>query len=166
MELEPIFPDAYICRCNIYSLESKIAESIVHYTKVIEIKPLYTEYYMNIVLAYSKTVKLDEAHFTKLIDLDAQNLQAYIQRATIYVTLNKYTEAITDYSSFIDINSNDQLIYYSRGRLYTEIQQISKAIADYSKAIEIHPLYINAYYNRANVYQQIGKFEEAICDYS
>ena len=75
------------------------------------------------------------AAFTEAIQLDPNNIDAYMGRAEAYKALQKYEEATSDYSTVIE-KTTDQpytqaLAYQGRADLYEQTEEWAKAESDY-----------------------------------
>lgn len=88
--------------------------------------------------------------FTKALHIDPENDIAYSLRASIYYSIAKYDEAITDWSKAIDCRKNDNRDapfsghsvslssnYYNRGSLYKMQGKYDLTVADFTKAAEL-----------------------------
>ncbi|MFT4015432.1 MAG: tetratricopeptide repeat protein [Agriterribacter sp.] len=113
---------------------------------------------------------------SKAIEKKPEYSGAYFERAYAYDKLQKYEQAIADYTKAIEcdkyweITSNLGLGYFYRGLSYYSIQpqqkeNITKALEDWTKSIEINPNDPNTYLNRGLAYQFLRNFEKAITDY-
>ena len=84
-------------------------------------------------------------HFTRAIDSNATNGQAYLLRAKCMKAVQDYDKAITDYSKAIELNANDAEALLSRAYCYEQKQDWDAAISDCTAAIEIQPEDDHAY---------------------
>ena len=75
--------------------------------------------------------------YSKAIELDENNKDAYENRGIAYLTLEDYTKAIDDFSKIIELDANDKSGYAGRGVAYLGINDCTKAIEDLTKAIEL-----------------------------
>ena len=53
--------------------------------------------------------------------------------------LEKYSEAIADFTKVIELDPKNALAYYNRGAAKFALNKYSEAMADYTKAIELDP---------------------------
>lgn len=79
--------------------------------------------------------------FTEAIQLDPNNIDAYMGRAEAYKALQKYEEAADDYSTVIE-KTTDQpytqaLAYQGRADLYEQTEEWAKAESDYSAILPL-----------------------------
>lgn len=75
------------------------------------------------------------AAFTEAIQLDPNNIDAYMGRAEAYKALQKYEEATSDYSTVIEKTADQPytqaLAYQGRADLYEQTEEWAKAECDY-----------------------------------
>jgi Flp pilus assembly protein TadD, contains TPR repeats len=100
------------------------------------------------------------------INLNSNDIIAYLDLGISYHKLEKYNEAIKNYSFVINFNSIDPVAYHNRGLAYAELGEQLEAINDYTMAIELDPNFSSAYHNRGLAYAELGKQLEAINDYT
>ncbi len=89
------------------------------------------------------------ANFTKAIEVNPRDEDAYIFRGDAWFNKGDYECAIADYSKAIEINPRFALAYCWRGEAWGHKGDYDRAIADFNKALEIDPRYANAYNNLA-----------------
>ena len=106
------------------------------------------------------------ADFTKVIQLDPQDVGAYNTRGIIYGTQEKLDLAFTDFTKAIQLNPQFADAYNDRGNAYGNLGNDSLAMADYSKTIQLDPQNANVYVNRGTSYIKQEKYDLAIADYS
>jgi tetratricopeptide (TPR) repeat protein len=77
--------------------------------------------------------------------------------------LEKYSEAIADFSKALSIDSNSAFIYTGRAWTYYEMKNYDKALEDVSTALRIEPDEIEYTLDcRSNIYRELGRYDEAI----
>lgn len=76
-------------------------------------------------------------NYTQAIYLDRHYLEAYLNRANVYVKLERLELAIEDYTRAIEIDPHIIAIYQHRGIAYSKNNQRYRAIADWQRAIEL-----------------------------
>ena len=77
--------------------------------------------------------------FSKAIELDPQNADAYDLRASAYVRTGYNKRALSDYNNLIKLCPNDACAYSARGFVYYDLGQDNEASADFKKASELNP---------------------------
>ena len=110
------------------------------------------QYYFQAGLYFLKENKLDKAirEFSKVIYIHPHTFQAYLFRGEILLDLEKYEDAIRDFSVLIQHTPSAQA-YQSRGFAYAQQQQWEPAISDFQASIEIEPQNPQHYFNLGNV---------------
>ena len=76
--------------------------------------------------------------YSKVIELDPLNVQAYKERGSYYFTVQNYNEAISDFTKIIEILPNDS-IYFIRGLAKYKLKNNVGAISDFNKSLKINP---------------------------
>ena len=108
------------------------------------------------------------AAFKKAAQLEARyapNLSSALQqRASVYVSQKKFSEAIADYSDALKVKSNDPDIFERRAYAEMQLKDYDKALHDYNEAIKLSPEEPKYYQVRALIYQTKGDFKAALAD--
>jgi len=105
------------------------------------------------------------AVWTKAIEIDSKDVNAYCNRGNAWYDKGDYDKAIADWTKVIKIDSKHAIAYYNRGNAWASKGNHSKAIADYTKAIEIEPKHAFAYGNRGLAWGEKGDYDKAIADF-
>jgi len=107
--------------------------------------------------------------FSKAIELEPQHVRALNLRAWMYYMLDRYEEALADYTTIITMDSvgRDDLLesLEERGNLLRTMGLYPEAIADYTTAIVLAPEKQNIYVSRGLTYEWLEQYQEAIADY-
>jgi len=109
------------------------------------------------IAAFKRAAQLDEHYAPNL----ASALQ---QRASVYVSQQKFQEAIADYSEALKVKSNDPEIFERRAYAEMQLKDYDKALHDYNEAIKLSPEEPKYYQVRALIYQTKGDFKAALAD--
>ncbi|MEI6609266.1 MAG: tetratricopeptide repeat protein [Deltaproteobacteria bacterium] len=107
--------------------------------------------------------------FSKALELNPQEEEAYNSRGISYEVLGNHQQAINNFSQYIKINPRDVAPYFNRGNVYRELGNYQQAIKDYSKAIELESDAdsLSFYYSlRGAAYGKLKNNQQAIKDYS
>ncbi len=104
--------------------------------------------------------------YSKAIEINPSNSEAYLNRGLPKHKLGDYRGAIQDYSKSIEINPSISKGYFMRGFAKQYLEDYRGAIQDYDKAIEINPSNSDAYSNRGFAKKELGNYRGAIQDYS
>ena len=112
---------------------------------------------------YKKAI---QDYTTEILKSKAVTPRTYNNRAYCYTKLEKYVEAIADYTKTIEMDSANLHAIHNRGLSYMKIQEYEKAIQDFISVIKLDEGNANAYFNRGCCYDAIREFELSIQDYS
>lgn len=104
--------------------------------------------------------------YNKVYELsNGENIEAIINLALIYDSLEKPENAKEYYQKALNIDNNEERAYYGLATIYDDDGKYEEAIDLYNKAIYINPNYYAAYFFLANAYDVSGKKSLAIKTY-
>jgi tetratricopeptide (TPR) repeat protein len=107
--------------------------------------------------------------FTRAIELNPQHVKAYNLRAWMYYMLDRYEEALADYTAIIHMESveQDDLLeaFEERGNLLCEMNLYAEAIADYTEAIRLDPEKQDNYERRERALESLAATGADISEY-
>jgi tetratricopeptide (TPR) repeat protein len=103
--------------------------------------------------------------FTKAIEIDSKNDDAYYNRGFSKSKLGDYRGAIADYTKAIEIDSKNDVAYYNRGIAKGSLEDYRGAIADFTKSIEILPRN-QSYTLRGSAKSELEDYRGAITDFT
>ena len=106
------------------------------------------------------------SEYTKAIELDPKNAEAYNNRGAAYNDSDQFDKAISDCSKAIELNPKLAEAYCNRGMAYNNTGQPIKAISDCTHAIVLNTKLAGAYCNRAIAYKNLGQADKALSDYA
>jgi serine/threonine-protein kinase len=106
------------------------------------------------------------AAYTKVIEINPRDVDAYMNIGLAKISLQDYAGAIAAYSKAIEINPQDSNSYVNRGFSKTRLSDYIGAIDDFNKAIEFNPKDAIAYFNRGYAKTRLQDFHGAIVDCS
>jgi tetratricopeptide (TPR) repeat protein len=109
------------------------------------------------IAAFKRAAQLEERYGPNL----ASALQ---QRASVYVSQQKFQEAIADYSEALKVKSNDPDIFERRAYAEMQLKDYDKALHDYNEAIKLSPEEPKYYQVRALIHQTKNNFKAAMAD--
>lgn len=166
-----MYPDATLCNCNLaYGelLNFDFENSILHYTKTLQLDSSYVEAYNGRGQAYFMVKKFPQAFsdFDNAIKAGIITPKLFLNRGKCHVILNRPAEAIPDLARSIELEPKNEETYYFKAVAEEKTGNTEQAVADYSKAIALRSGYIEALVNRGLLYAKAQRNEEAIADYS
>jgi len=111
--------------------------------------------------------------FDQAIALDPTDAFYFSWRATAYMGLKRYHEAIKDLTAGLKVDPKKANLYVARARAYQYLKMDELAVADLSRAIELeepaeglHDLLVAEDLSlRAFSYERLGKYELALADW-
>ena len=165
------YPEAPLCNCNLaYDelLNLDYQNSVLHYTKALELDPTYVESYNGRGQAYFQLNKFPEAFsdFDNAIKAGIVTPKLFLNRGKCHVILSRPAEAIPDLAQSIELEPRNPETYYFKAVAEGKTGNLPAALQDYSKAIELNPRYIEALVNRGLMQFNEKHFDEAIADYT
>jgi tetratricopeptide (TPR) repeat protein len=84
-----------------------------------------------------KDFKAAKSDFDRTLQLDSKNTSAYYSRATVYVSEQKYKEALPDLDKTIELNPSFPNALTLRGQIRAQTENIEGACKDFQQAKEI-----------------------------
>ena len=105
------------------------------------------------------------ADFDHAIEIDPQNVGAFVNRAICKQAKDDHLGAIADWDRALELKPDDGGWYVNRGIVKETIADYDGALADYNRAVEAEPDYEVAYIARAYIKANQGDYEGAIADY-
>ena len=104
--------------------------------------------------------------FSRAIEKDSNDVEAYNLRGRAYTQQKNYEKAFEDFDKAIDLNPDYAEAFFNRGKLYNQRELYEDAHDDFDEAIRLNPDYAEAFFNRGSVYYQQGLFEDALTDFN
>jgi tetratricopeptide (TPR) repeat protein len=111
-------------------------------------------------------IPFDDAvlHFSKRIERNPDDREAFRARSLVLMAQHKLEEAIADFTVLIEQDPNDGTVWNDRGRAWMLLGHADAAIADYTSAIELRP-YAVYFNNRAIAWEDKGEYAKAADDW-
>ena len=106
------------------------------------------------------------ASFSKALEAEPNNSDAYLGRAKSYTAKGDHDHAIADYTKSIGIEPGNASVYRKRADAYRAKGAHDNAITDYSKAIEIDPKNALGYFFRGVSYNAKKDSDRAVADFT
>ncbi|WP_237228918.1 tetratricopeptide repeat protein [Rubinisphaera sp. JC750] len=115
----------------------------------------------------SKVVSQSEAieYFSDLIKNDPTNREDLYARAMVWLSIDKYDEAIADFTRRIEIKQ-EYRDFNERGYCWMMKGEMDKAIQDFDMAVELAPKEASMRLNRGLAHQRAGNRNRALQDFS
>jgi protein O-mannosyl-transferase len=118
--------------------------------------------------------KNSETLWSRVLQHEPWNTEAYNNRASYYYDLGEYEKALADYDSALRVQpslgpahaSKRRSAYFNdRAVTYVRLGRYAEALADESQAISLRPTEASNYFNRGNIYFLAGHYPEARDDF-
>ena len=150
IELDPDNAYAYNNRGIVLASTGNIFAALNDFNKAIQLYPGYSEAYFNRGLMYHRTFKpllIDEQegyrkameNYSMAISINSTYINAYSNRAMVYVFQEKYTSAFKDFSKILELDPNQAEAYFNRGLVKNMIGDSDGANKDFRNATELEP---------------------------
>ena len=135
-------------------------------TAVIDEHPAYPMAYLVRGTAYRRCGKYDRAvaDLNRVIEFDAQNADAFTQRAFAYQQSEREgtsEQILADASRAIELDSSNALAFLVRGKEHTNGGDFEVAMADLEEALRLNPSSYSALANRGMVHFFLDRVEAA-----
>ncbi len=110
--------------------------------------------------------RYDEAivEYTRSINLQPRNPDAYLGRAYAYQQLRQYDNALADYTRATEVDPKDPHTFLARGLFYDFLGKPQQAIEDYNRALTLNQSFADAYYYRGVSWEKLGNSQSAVED--
>jgi Tfp pilus assembly protein PilF len=99
--------------------------------------------------------------YTKVIEKNPKNENAFRERGSCYMELNKFDESLADYNKAIEMDPSDGLAYENRGILYSLKKMNTEALADFKSAIRLDSCCATAYCSCGTLMLGMNKYDDA-----
>ncbi len=104
-------------------------------------------------------------YYSRVLALDADHLNAYLQRGFCNSILKDYKAAVKDFSAVIQRKSDHLWAYTSRGSAYNKLGRHAEAMSDFDRVIALDPRNEEAYNNRGWAKKAMGDAKGACKDW-
>lgn len=105
-----------------------------------------------------------EVHITLYGQQPKSDAILYNNRGLLLLTLQRYDEALHDFTRAIEIYPGFALAYENRGHVHRSLQLYEAAMGDYLQAIKLEPEKAGAYLARGTLYAELYQYKNALAD--
>jgi tetratricopeptide (TPR) repeat protein len=151
--------------------EKKLSDGVSAFEAALRVEP--THYWSMVWLGYCLTASgsADDRTsavrvFTGCILKRPDHAHIYFSRASSYRNLQRYDEAIADYTKAIALDPKRSRVWNGRAGAFFNQHRYREALADSSKAIELDLESWSAWCDRGDAYNSLGEEDKALSDYS
>jgi Tfp pilus assembly protein PilF len=175
----------YLSRARQHSMNHEYEAQLDDLNHAVELDSTLAEAFMERGNLYSMNLPKERggekqavADYTRCLEIKPNDASARWNRATYYVQLRQYDEAIADWTIYItgDTDFSHELegktksiagAYLWRGHTFQMyLHDYSKAIADYSAAMQLNQNIEDAHRLRGQCYESLGETEKAQQDFA
>ncbi len=114
--------------------------------------------YLAAIEQYSRYIELHE-------DSPQYAVPALNNRGSVYLILDRYQNAIDDFTRAAQLDPNVSLTYINRGNVYAQMGKVQESIKDYTHAVDLDESNGLAYSNRGLAWSSLKRFDMAITDF-
>lgn len=170
LKLEPDNYQANQLKATHLLNEESYAEALTQLVKL-ESHPQKEENYKSLSLMSKAALKANDKNrallaLTKIIALDNNNAQAYLDRAKVYASQKSYKKAIGDAGNAIKADSKLASAYVARAKYHNLAGNLISSKNDYHKALSLDPNSIDANLAIAKNHAQSGNHASAMEHFS
>jgi zinc protease len=105
------------------------------------------------------------ADYTKALETNPEDHQAYYGRGVSRRLLRDDTGAIADFTKCLELNPKANNAFIERGKLLLNRRDFNRALADFTAAIELYPKLSVGYYYRGLTYEGLENSAQAFSDF-
>jgi tetratricopeptide (TPR) repeat protein len=119
-------------------------------------------------------LKLDELHhvgiryLTRAIAADTNFVQAYALRASAFLDVKDYRQALRDFNRALELKPDhdlERLVHNDRALARMQLHQYAAAVTDLTRSIALGcDTSCNSYENRTDAYMKLGDYPRALAD--
>jgi tetratricopeptide (TPR) repeat protein len=167
--LKPKSYSAYFAQASIYIFQEKYDHALKELNKAIALDPDEGVAYVGRGFIYTLEKKRNTARaiedFSQVISKGGPwRPMAHLNRASVYMSMQRYGEAIADYNKAIENNPSNARAHLGRGMARAFQRQYENAIGDVDQAIALNPKAPDAYYVRGMIYMETGNWPMSVPD--
>ena len=167
LEINPFLPKVYYCRGYAYRLLGEMEKSTEDFKKSLEFDPNNINTNCLVIENLIRQDSISEALSASNVLLEEypKNLNGYILRSQIYLTLQDTTLAIADLDTAIVHNKLADLPYAIRGMVKYSQKEYDAAINDLNQAIRLNLFRADYFGNRAIIRMNTNDIRGAMQDF-
>ena len=140
--IDPSSIRAYDARAKTYNLTGQYQKAIADYSKLQALDVRHAGIYLdNRAYSYRKIGNYGNAikDISEAISRDPKVPLLYLDRAAIFIELNRHREALADYDKAIQINPTAKIVFLSRANCYLQMGDFQKAMSDCNYVKRLKP---------------------------
>lgn len=103
--------------------------------------------------------------FDRVLMLDPDHINAYLQRGFSHSMNKEYERAVQDFTAVIARKTDHQWAYISRGSALVRLERHAEALSDFNMVLSLDPRNEEAYNNRGWAHKGLNDLEAACKDW-
>ena len=129
IELDPMFPQAYLGLGNIYLAQLKFDLALETYTRAIDLRLQSPEIYCNRGIVHTKQGHYDRAirDFQQALAINADYTSARFELGFVYQQMGAYAKAVREYERVLPHRPGDLALHHNLARCYFRLGQVDAA---------------------------------------
>ena len=140
-QFEPQHLAAHLYRCDMLLQSGDPTQAEQVYAEVVERFPTEPMVFNNRGMFFQRFRRTDEAQadFNRAIELNADFVPAYTNRAFSRLQAGRFSDALADLNKSIEIDPNQPAAFSLRGTAFLQTGDARSALADYETALKLDP---------------------------
>jgi tetratricopeptide (TPR) repeat protein len=156
----------YYHRGLAYSIARQDVLAIQDFDRASSMEPEQALYHLRKGISLARIGNYQDAtkSFSRVLELDPGNVQAFAHRAKAYFSEGQSSLALNDLTEAIRRTPDNAGLYRLRGDIHSGAGEFDSAVQDYDTAIRLKPNDPAAHNNRGIALANLGKIKEAVDD--
>ncbi len=143
-------------------------DALRYFTAALAVRPTSTRMHRTVADVLREKKAFQEAidEYSKAIEFNPEEAQAWEMRGRSYAELGQHDKALADLSKAIELNPGNATTWNNRGVVYRNRGETDRAVAEFREAIRLAPDdYPRARINLGNALEKKGELEAAVAEY-
>jgi tetratricopeptide (TPR) repeat protein len=107
-----------------------------------------------------------EAAYRKVLALDPEHADAYLNLGALLCEAKRYKEAVVLYDEALRRKPGEALLHFNRAVALEDQGRPMEALAAYNTSLQLAPDLADAHYNAARLHEQLGDAKNAVRHFS
>lgn len=156
-------PDLFHNRGYCYEQLQLTEKAVQNYRLCLERQPNHISALNNLaaILARQQEFKESVSLFSRILELDADNVLALRNRGLCHFEAGRPEQALQDYDRVLQLDPIDPQALFQRGNVHSRSGRLPSAVNDYTAAVTSSPRFAQAWLNRGLALHQLGDIDGA-----
>jgi tetratricopeptide (TPR) repeat protein len=145
----------------------RFGEAVVHYKRLLALKPGYANAHNNLGLALEAQGRIDEAvnHYERALALNPEHVDGHNNLGNALLKQGRIDEAVARYERALVLRPDFVDAHYNLGIIFNQRGKRDDAIAHYERVLALKPDYADAHNNLGIALAGLGRIDEAAAHY-